>query len=307
MSASTFDDASVYEIAPDLGLVATIDFFTPIVDDPYAFGAIAAANSLSDIYAMGGAPLFALNVAGFPRDLLPLEVLGQILAGGAAKASEAGIAIIGGHTIDDPEPKYGLVVIGRISPDRIIRNNGAQPGDRLILTKPLGSGIIATAIKRGLASPDLIERITRVMSTLNRAGAEAMAVVPPHAATDVTGFGLLGHLWEIVSASGVGAMIDADRVPLLPEAWELAHRDVIPGGTRRNLEALTKRVVWGPGIDDIDRLVLSDAQTSGGLLISVAPDQASALRDALIERGTIAAADIGSIVKGDRILVGRSP
>ncbi len=277
------------------------------MDDPFAFGAIAAANALSDVYAMGGTPLFALNVAGFPRDVLPLDVLGQILAGGAAKAAEAGVGIIGGHTIDDPEPKYGLVVIGRVTPDRIIRNVGARPGDRLFLTKPLGSGIIATAIKRGLAEPGLVERITRVMSTLNRAGAEAMTDVRPHAATDVTGFGLLGHLWEMVSGSGVGAEIDADRVPLLPEAWELAQRDVIPGGTRRNLASLSDRVVWGRGIDDIDRFVLSDAQTSGGLLIAVSPDKASALRDALIERGALAAADIGTIVEGDRIVVGRSP
>jgi selenide,water dikinase len=296
------DDAAVYQVNRELGLVATVDFFTPIVDDPYAFGTIAAANSLSDVYAMGGQPLFALNVVGFPRDTLPLEILGRIVDGGSAKAAEAGIAIIGGHSIDDPEPKYGLVVIGRVPPDRVVRNVGARPGDRIFLTKPLGSGIITTAIKRGLANEQLIERITRVMATLNRAAAEAMGTVQPSAATDVTGFGLLGHLWEMVSGSGVGAVIDVDEVPVLPEAWELANRDVVPGGTRRNLGNLEGKVIWSTGIDDIDQLVLADAQTSGGLLIAVPPAQAERLRQALLERQTTAA-DIGEIVEGDRIIV----
>jgi selenide, water dikinase len=299
----TSDDAAVFELNAELGLVATLDFFTPIVDDPYSFGAIAATNALSDVYAMGGQPLFALNVAGFPREGLSFDVLGRILEGGAAKAAEAGISIIGGHTIDDPEPKYGLVVIGRVAPDRIVRNVGARPGDRLFLTKPLGSGIITTAIKRGQASPELIERIVRVMTTLNRSGAEAMADVRPNAATDVTGFGLLGHLWEMTSGSGVGAIVRLDDVPVLPEVWDLARRDVVPGGTRRNLASLIDRVVWGPGVDEIDRLVLSDAQTSGGLLIAVPPERAAALREALTRRGTLASAEIGEIVEGDRIVV----
>ena len=303
VGTKTADDAAVFELNAELGLVATLDFFTPIVDDPTTFGAIAATNALSDVYAMGGEPLFALNVAGFPREGLPLDVLGQILAGGAAKAAEAGISIIGGHTIDDPEPKYGLVVIGRVAPDRIVRNVGARPGDRLFLTKPLGSGIITTAIKRGEASPELIERIVRVMTTLNRSGAEAMAEVRPNAATDVTGFGLLGHLWEMTSGSGVGAIVRLDDVPVLPEVWDLARRDVVPGGTRRNLASLVDRVVWGPGVDEIDRLVLSDAQTSGGLLIAVPPERAAALREALTRRGTLASAEIGEIVEGDRIVV----
>jgi selenide,water dikinase len=286
-------------------LVATVDFFTPIVDDPFAFGAIAAANALSDVYAMGGQPLFALNVAGFPRDRLPLDILGRIIAGGSAKATEAEVPIIGGHTIDDPEPKYGLVVIGRVDPDRVVRNVGARPGDRLFLTKPLGSGVITTAIKRGLASPDLIERIIRVMVTLNRSGAEAMATVEPRAATDITGFGLLGHLWEMVAGSGVGARINADLVPVFPEAWDFARRDIVPGGTRRNLTGLEGNIIWGRGLDVVDQLVLSDAQTSGGLLIAVPPDRAIAFREALVARGTLAAADIGSIVDGDRIIVER--
>jgi len=303
VGTKTADDAAVFELNAELGLVATLDFFTPIVDDPTTFGAIAATNALSDVYAMGGQPLFALNVAGFPREGLPFDVLGQILAGGAAKAAEAGISIIGGHTIDDPEPKYGLVVIGRVAPDRIVRNVGARPGDRLFLTKPLGSGIITTAIKRGQAIPELIERIVRVMTTLNRSGAEAMAEVRPNAATDVTGFGLLGHLWEMTSGSGVGAIVRLDDVPVLPEVWDLARRDVVPGGTRRNLASLVDRVVWGPGVDEIDRLVLSDAQTSGGLLIAVPPERAAALREALTRRGTLASAEIGEIVEGDRIVV----
>jgi selenide,water dikinase len=303
VGTKTADDAAVFELNAELGLVATLDFFTPIVDDPTTFGAIAATNALSDVYAMGGQPLFALNVAGFPREGLPFDVLGQILAGGAAKAAEAGISIIGGHTIDDPEPKYGLVVIGRVAPDRIVRNVGARPGDRLFLTKPLGSGIITTAIKRGEASPELIERIVRVMTTLNRSGAEAMAEVRPNAATDVTGFGLLGHLWEMTSGSGVGAIVRLDDVPVLPDVWDLARRDVVPGGTRRNLASLVDRVVWGPGVDEIDRLVLSDAQTSGGLLIAVPPKRAAALREALTRRGTLASAEIGEIVEGDRIVV----
>jgi selenide,water dikinase len=254
---------------------------------------------------MGGTPLFALNVAGFPRDRLPLDVLGQILDGGASKAAEAGVPIIGGHTIDDPEPKYGLVVMGRVEPTRVIRNVGARPGDCLFLTKPLGSGIVATAIKRGLASPELVERIVGIMTTLNRSAAEAMADVPPRAATDVTGFGLLGHLWEMVSASGVGAVVDVERVPVLAEARILAEQDVVPGGTRRNLTSLDGKVAWQPGVSDVDRLVLADAQTSGGLLVSVAPEHAAAFRDALVSRGTIAA-NIGTIVAGDRINVRRS-
>ncbi len=297
------DDAGVYKLSDELALVATVDFFTPIVDDPRAFGLIAAANALSDIYAMGGQPLFAMNVVGFPKDRLPLEVLTQILSGGCEKATEAGICIIGGHSIDDPEPKYGLAVIGKVQPDRVVRNIGARPGDRLFLTKPLGSGIITTAIKRGLASAGLIERVTNLMATLNRAAGEAMQVVPPSAATDVTGFGLLGHLWEMASGSGVGAIVQVDRVPVLAEAWEFASRDVVPGGTRRNLSYLADKVVWGPGVDEVDRLVLSDAQTSGGLLVAVPPERAAAFRETLLHLGTPAAAEIGSIVEGNRLVV----
>ena len=300
------DDAAVYQVNAELGVVATVDFFTPIVDDPFDFGRVAAANALSDVYAMGGQPLFALNIVGFPRDTLSLDILGKIVEGGSAKTAEAGIAIIGGHSIDDAEPKYGLVVIGRVSPARIIRNIGARPGDRLFLTKPLGSGILTTAIKRGLAGPELIERITTLMATLNRAASAAMVAVGPNAGTDVTGFGLLGHLWEMVSGSGVGAIVNADTVPVLPEVWDFARQGVIPGGTRRNLAGLEGKIMWGPGVDEIDRLVLTDAQTSGGLLIAVAPEKAETLRGELIRLGAPAAADIGTIVEGDRIVVERS-
>ncbi len=300
------DDAGVYKLNDETALVATVDFFTPIVDEPGAFGRIAAANALSDVYAMGGRPLFAMNVVGFPRDQLSMDVLAQILAGGCEKADEAGICIIGGHTIDDPEPKYGLAVVGTVHPDRVVRNVGARPGDRLFLTKPLGSGIITTAIKRGLASAQLTERVIALMATLNKAAGEAMLAIPPNAATDVTGFGLLGHLWEMVSGSGVGAIVRVDRVPVVAEAWELASRDVVPGGTRRNLAHLGDKVIWGAGVDEIDRLVLSDAQTSGGLLVAVPPARAVEFHEALVRLGTLAAAEIGTVVDGDRIVVEKS-
>lgn len=301
------DDAAVYQLNAETAIAATVDFFTPVVDDPYDFGQIAAANALSDIYAMGARPLFALNLAGFPRDRLPLDVLGTIVEGGSAKAAEAGIFVIGGHTVDDPEPKYGLAVVGQVAPNRVVRNVGALPGDRLFLTKPLGSGIITTAIKRGLASEQLIQRIVRVMGTLNRGASEAMVEVGPDAATDVTGFGLLGHLWEMVSGSGVGATIDPDQVPVLPEVWQFAREGVVPGGTRRNLAALVDKIIWGNSVDEVDQLVLTDAQTSGGLLIAVRPDRADALRAALEDHNTLAAAEIGTIVPGDRIIVERRP
>lgn len=297
------DDAAVYELNPETAIAATVDFFTPVVDDPYDFGLIAAANALSDIYAMGAKPLFALNIAGFPRDRLPIDLLGRILEGGSAKAAEAGIFVIGGHTVDDAEPKYGLAVVGQVAPDRVVRNVGARIGDRLFLTKPLGSGMITTAIKRGRASEELIRRIIRVMATLNRGASEAMVSIGPDAATDVTGFGLLGHLWEMLSGSGVGAMVNVDKVPVIPEVWQFAHEGVVPGGTHRNLAALEERVVWGAGVDEVDQLVLADAQTSGGLLIAVRPERAEALRVALEDHQTLASAEIGTVVEGDRLVV----
>ena len=269
----------MYEISPEVALVATVDYITPVVDDPYAWGGVAAANALSDVYAMGATPLFALNVVNFPRDTLPLEVLERVIEGGAAKVAEAGVAILGGHSVDDPEPKYGLVALGTVHPARIVRNVGALPGDVLVLTKPLGMGILTTAIKRGLAPESVIASAVEVMSMLNKAAAAAMVRAGSlvHAATDVTGFGLLGHLSEMLGAGGIGARVDLDSVPVLSEAWDFARDNVVPGGTRRNLTSVASFMGWSERIDEVQRLVLADAQTSGGLLIAVAPTAADAL------------------------------
>lgn len=294
----TGDDAAVYRLGPEIALIQTVDYFTPIVDDPYSFGAIAAANAVSDVYAMGGKPLLALNIVGFPIGKLPKELLAEILRGGAEKAMEAGVLIVGGHSIDDDEPKYGLAVTGVIHPDLVVTNKRARAGDDLILTKPLGMGIISTAIKRQKASASLVQRAVQVMSTLNRDAAEAMAEVGAHACTDITGFGLLGHLYGMTRASGVGAKIKLSKVPILPEVWELAKEGCIPGGTRKNYSFLQEEaaVAWDPGIDEMTRLVLSDAQTSGGLLIAVAKEKSRDLRSRLKARKTTSAALIGEIV-----------
>lgn len=295
----TGDDAAVYRLGPELALIQTVDYFTPIVDDPYSFGAIAAANALSDIYAMGGRPLLALNIVGFPIGKLSVDVLGEILRGGAEKAMEAGVLIVGGHSIDDNEPKYGLAVTGLIHPDLVATNKQARVGDDLILTKPLGMGIISTAIKREKAPPSVVNRAIEVMSTLNRGAAEAMAEVGVHACTDITGFGLLGHLYGMTRASGVGARIKLSNLPILSEVWELAKEGCIPGGTRRNYDYLQEKeaVGWDPGIDETTRLVVADAQTSGGLLISVAKEKSRDLLSLLETKKTPAAARIGEIVE----------
>ncbi len=268
MAISTADDAGVYRIAPDLALVQTVDVFTPIVDDPYWFGAIAAANALSDVYAMGGTPRMALNIAGFPRAKLSLDILGEILRGGADKCAEAGVAVIGGHTIDDPEPKFGLAVTGFVHPDRVVTNASARPGDRLILTKPLGMGVITTGIKQERTSKGTIDEAIRLMATLNKAAAQAMTEVGVSAATDITGFGLLGHLHEMTRAAGVRASIQLSRVPILEEAWGLARQGAVPAGTERNRASLQQAVIW-KGVDEDAQILLCDAQTSGGLLIAV--------------------------------------
>jgi selenide,water dikinase len=299
VDASTGDDAAVYQIAEDRALVATTDFFTPIVDDPYDFGRIAAANALSDIYAMGARPLFALNVVAFPRELLDQNILSEILRGGSEIALEAGIAIIGGHSIDDKEPKYGLCVIGEIDPRLVKRNTGAQPGDLLVLTKPIGTGVIATALKKDQAPAEVIRAAVRSMTTLNRPAAEAMLRVGAHAATDVTGFGLIGHLSGMVRASGVAARVRAGLVPFLPGARELAEAGYIAGGTRRNIEDAQPITSWSHDVPPAEQILLCDAQTSGGLLISVAPDRADGLLDALRAAPTPCAAIIGDIRAGD--------
>lgn len=295
----TGDDAAVYRLGPDLALIQTVDYFTPIVDDPYSFGAIAAANALSDIYAMGGKPLLALNIVGFPIGKLSGDVLAEILRGGAEKATEAGALIVGGHSIDDNEPKYGMAVTGVIHPDQVVTNKRARVGDDLILTKPLGMGIISTAIKREKAPASLIKKAVEIMSTLNRGAAEAMGEVGAHACTDITGFGLLGHLHGMTSASGVGAKIHLSKLPILSEVWELAKDGCIPGGTRKNYDYLQEKeaVVWAAGIDETTRLVIADAQTSGGLLVSVAKEKSEDLIARLKAKNTPASALIGEIVE----------
>jgi selenide, water dikinase len=299
VDASTGDDAAVYQITEDRALVATTDFFTPIVDDPYDFGRIAAANALSDIYAMGARPLFALNLVAFPRELLDQNILSEILRGGSEIALEAGIAIIGGHSIDDKEPKYGLCVIGEIDPRLVMRNTGAQPGDLLVLTKPIGTGVISTALKKDQAPSDVVAAAVRSMTTLNRPAAESMLRVGASAATDVTGFGLLGHLASMLRASGVAARVRAGLVPFLPGARDLAEAGHIAGGTRRNMEDAESITRWTADVSPAEHALLCDAQTSGGLLISIAANRADQLLDALREANTPAAAIIGDVRAGD--------
>jgi len=296
IGTKTADDAAVYRISDDLAIVQTVDYFTPVVDDPYLFGQITAANSLSDIYAMGATPLFALNIAGFPSDTLPLDVLAKILQGGADKAAEAGISIIGGHTIKDAEPKYGMSVTAVIHPDKVISNSGAKPGDRLILTKPLGIGIITTAMKSGKVSEKTVAEVVAVMASLNKSAAEAMIAIGAHACTDVTGFGFLGHLSEMVRGSGVGAVIGVSQVPVLEEAWSLVREGIAPGGSRRNLEFLRDRLTVETGVSEEDLLVLADAQTSGGLLIALPADDVGRLKAELVRRGVTVVAEVGEIV-----------
>ncbi len=269
-ASASRDDAAVYRIAPDRALVATLDFFTPIVDDPSDFGAIAAANSISDVYAVGARPLFALGITAFPREKLSTGLLEKIVAGGAAKMAEAGIAVVGGHSVDDPEPKFGYTVIGEVHPDRLVGHDGARAGDVLFLTKPLGSGLVTTAIKRGLCPPALERLAIDVMSTLNRRASEAMLAAGATAATDVTGYGLIGHLANLAG----GADIDLREVPFMDGVRDLAERDLFPDGSRRNHAAYRDQVDWGE-LAEIDQLMLCDAQTSGGLLVAIPPDKAA--------------------------------
>ena len=250
-------------------IIQTVDFFTPVVDDPYQFGQIAAANALSDIYAMGGKPLFALNIVGFPINDLPKSILTEILQGGADKADEAGIPIVGGHSVDDKEPKYGLVVTGEIHQDRIWKNSGARPGDALVLTKSLGTGIIATGIKKGIATQDSIEDAINSMSSLNKHAAQELKGYNVNAVTDVTGFGLLGHLKEMCENSNVSSKINFQDLLFLDGAKELAMSGVMPGGTKRNLRSVEKVVSFKNHLNDIEQLLSADAQTSGGLLVSM--------------------------------------
>ncbi len=296
VGTDTADDAAVYRLNDDTAVISTVDFFTPIVDDPYQFGAIAAANSLSDIYAMGGTPLFALNVVGFPSNRLPITVLEEILRGAQAKAEEAGISIIGGHTVDDTEPKFGMAVSGIASPDKIVTNRNAKPGDALILTKPIGTGILSTALKRGHLNDTQKTLLTETMAALNKDAAEAMQQVGVNAATDITGFGLLGHLLEMMNGSGTTAVINVNAVPLLSGVTELATSGVIPGGTQDNHDHTAAQVEYADSISKTRRLILNDAQTSGGLLISLPGNKAEALLNTLLEKGVYNAVKIGKVI-----------
>ena len=298
MGAETGDDAAVYRLNDDTALIVTVDFFPPITDDPYEFGAIVAANSLSDVYAMGGKPLIALNVVGFPASL-DKEILGKTLQGGYAKAAEAECLIVGGHTVDDPEPKYGLSVIGVVEPGKQVSNAGAKPGDVLVLSKPIGTGIITTAGKQGVADAKALAAAVETMAALNRPAAQAMVKVGVNAATDITGFGLLGHLKGMVKGSGVAAEVSLSAVPVLPGVRELLEHGVAPGGTHRNVSSVNDVVRWDESLTNEDRMLLCDAQTSGGLLMSLPSAKADALVAALREQGAPCAEIVGRITDGD--------
>jgi selenide,water dikinase len=276
--------------------VLTVDFFPPIVDDPFIYGAIAAANALSDVYAMGGRPVTALNVAAIPADLPP-EILSGILSGGAAKAAEAGVSIIGGHTVIDDEPKYGMAVTGYIHPEKIITNAGALPGDKLILTKPIGTGIISTAGKAQEADADVLGAAAKIMGVLNKGASEAMIEVGVHSATDITGYGLVGHAAEMARGSGVGMQLSLAAVPIIPGTLELLERGIVPGGTHRNLAGVVGSSDWDPALTANQKLLMCDAQTSGGLLISVAAETCYELVAALNAADTPAAAVVGDVIE----------
>jgi selenide,water dikinase len=294
------EDAGVFKLRDDLALVQTVDFFTPIVDDPYEFGRITVANSLSDVYAMGGKPLTALNVVCFPQGSMDISVLREALRGGLDMMHEAGVILLGGHTVDDPEFKYGLAVTGTIHPDNVIHNNGAKPGDKLVLTKPLGTGLVSTAIKGDTATTEAIARIVKSMTALNRAASEAMVAVGAHACTDITGFGLIGHAAEMMEGTGVGLVIDSAKVPFFPEAREYADMGMIPGGLHRNREFRQGIVDIDAGVPQYLQDILFDPQTSGGLLIAVPAAKTSQLLNILHAEGVQEAAVIGEVVSSPK-------
>lgn len=300
----TSDDAAVYRLSEDLALIMTVDFFTPVVDDPYLFGQIAAANALSDVYAMGGRPLLALNVACFPN-CLPVEVISGIMRGGADKVLEAGALIGGGHTVQDDEPKYGLAVVGLIHPDEVLSNATARPGDVLVLTKPLGTGIINTAIKGGLAGEEAYRAAVEQMAALNKDAASCVkeAGVSASACTDITGFGFLGHAAEMAGASKVSFLIESSAVPLLPGALEFAGMGLIPAGAYDNRRFLGEKVTFADGISQEAQDVLYDPQTSGGLLVAVDPAKAGAMIGEMHRTGVLAAGVVGRVIPADRYLI----
>jgi selenide,water dikinase len=291
--AAARDDAAVYRIAPDRALVATVDFFTPIVDDPFEYGAIAAANALSDVYAVGARPLFALGLTAFPREKLGAGLLEKIVAGGATKLGEAGVAVVGGHSVDDPEPKFGYAVIGEVHPDRAVGHESAHAGDVLYLTKPLGTGLVATAIKRGLCPPALERAAVDMMMRLNREASEGMVAAGATAATDVTGYGLIGHLKNLKG----GADVEFYALPFLDGARALAEKDLFPSGSRRNHAAYRDEVEWG-GLAELDQMMLCDAQTSGGLLVAIPKGNADRF-----ERAVTSATRIGVMRDDETIRV----
>lgn len=296
VGTDTSDDAGVYRLTDDLALVQTLDFFTPIVDDPYSFGQIAAANALSDIYAMGGKPLTVLNIVAFPISVLDKSILADILRGAGDKVKEAGATLVGGHSIDDKEPKFGLSVTGTVHPDKVRTNAGARAGDKLILTKPIGVGVLTTSIKKDQLSEEETARLVTVMSTLNKTAAEIMEPYQVHACTDVTGFGLLGHASEMAKGSNLGLIIHKESVPVLPRVRELAENGFVPGGTKNNFAHLEGSILYPDQMDQIDRYILCDAVTSGGLLISVAPEESDSLLDKLKSAG-VEAALIGEVTE----------
>ncbi|TCP54533.1 selenophosphate synthase [Tumebacillus sp. BK434] len=291
----TSDDAGVYKLNDETALVQTVDYFTPVVDDPYMFGAIAAANALSDVYAMGGTPLTVLNIVGFPISKLDKKILAEILRGGADKVRESGAVIAGGHSIDDTDPKFGMAVTGIVHPEKVWTNAGARPGDKLILTKPIGVGIVTTAIKRGKASPELIQLVEVTMAALNKVPAETAKEFTVHGCTDVTGFGLAGHALEMARGANAGVVLYASQVPLLPDTVSLVEQKVYPGGTVRNIDWVKDDVTY-EGVDETTKIILCDAVTSGGLLLAVPADEADSLVAKLRDRGIAAASIVGEVV-----------
>ncbi len=294
---NSFDDAGIYKITDDIALIQTVDIFTPIVDNPYDYGKISAANSLSDVYAMGGKPISALNIIGFSEKKISIETAAKILSGAIDKTNEADCPIVGGHTIIDEDLKFGLSVTGIVHPDKIVTNSNAKAGDKLILTKPLGMGILSTTLRAGKLSDGIIKKITEIMSQLNKTAGETMVLFGANSATDITGFGLLGHAYKMAEASSVSIVLYADKIPYIPETAEMADKGFIPGGTIKNKKFLKTHVTFSDNISENERLIFFDAQTSGGLLISIAQDSADGLLKALHDKGIIDAAIIGDVTE----------
>ncbi len=298
VGSSGCDDAGVYRIDKERALVLTVDVMAPVADDPYIFGQIAAANSLSDVYAMGGEPIAALGVLGFPVDEVPADTIRQMLAGAWDKVREAGAVVAGGHTMKDMEIKFGLAVVGMVHPERVVTNAGVQPGDVLVLTKPLGTGLIATGLKQSQVKREPVDKAYRLMRTLNREAARVMLEIGVDAATDVTGFGLLGHTWEMAQASGVDIVIESDRVPVIEGVVELAAAGLVPLGTKNNYAFIQDKADFASGLNEAQRLVLCDAQTSGGLLLALPSAKTDALLSRLRQTGVTGAGVIGYAVRG---------